>query len=85
MSLSLSHWYPGSGVVLDCIIPDLCTLTYFYTVKPVLSGHSKTRPKNVFKTNCRMMHSTIIKLPFVLSIFEWPLNTVLLFVVLFEV
>ena len=26
MSLSLSHWYPGSGVVL---IPDLCTLTYF--------------------------------------------------------
>ena len=32
MSLSLSHWYSGSGVVLDCIvsIPDLCTLTYFY-------------------------------------------------------
>ena len=30
VSLSLSHWYPGSGVVLDCIrIPDLCTLTYF--------------------------------------------------------
>ena len=28
MSLSLSHWYPGSGVVLDCI--DSCTLTYFY-------------------------------------------------------
>ena len=22
-------WYPGSVVVLDCIIPDLCTLTYF--------------------------------------------------------
>ena len=29
MSLSLSHWYPGSGVVLDCIDSDLCTLTYF--------------------------------------------------------
>ena len=28
VSLSLSHWYPGSGVVLYCI-PDLCTLTYF--------------------------------------------------------
>ena len=27
VSLSLSHWYPGSGVVL----PDLCTLTYFVT------------------------------------------------------
>ena len=22
-------WYPGSGVVLDCIDPDLCILTYF--------------------------------------------------------
>ena len=29
VSLSLSHWYPGSGVVLDLSIPDLCTLTYF--------------------------------------------------------
>ena len=29
VSLSLSHWYPGSGVVLDCIVPDLCNLTYF--------------------------------------------------------
>ena len=29
VSLSLSHWYPGSGVVLDCIdFSDLCTLTY---------------------------------------------------------
>ena len=27
VSLSLSHWYPGSGVVLDCI--DLCAITYF--------------------------------------------------------
>ena len=29
MSLSLSHWYPGSGVVVDCIDSVLCTLTYF--------------------------------------------------------
>ena len=29
VSLSLSHWYPGSGVVLDVLIPDLCNLTYF--------------------------------------------------------
>ena len=27
--LSLSHWYPWSGVVLDLSIPDLCALTYF--------------------------------------------------------
>ena len=31
VSLSLSHWYPGSGVVLDLSIPDLCTLTNFVT------------------------------------------------------
>ena len=29
VSLSLSHWYPGSGVVLNVSIPDLCTLTFF--------------------------------------------------------
>ena len=27
MNMSLSHWYPGLGVVVQ--IPDLCTLTYF--------------------------------------------------------
>ena len=32
VSLSLSNWYPGSGVVLDCV-PDLCTLTYFVKSK----------------------------------------------------
>ena len=30
VSLSLSHWYPWSGVVVDVSIPDLCNLTYFY-------------------------------------------------------
>ena len=30
VSLSLSHWYPGSGGYLIVSIPDLCTLTYFY-------------------------------------------------------
>ena len=29
MSLLLSHWYPGAGVVLDCIDPDLCPLSYY--------------------------------------------------------
>ena len=28
VSLSLSHWYPVSGVDLIVSIPDLCTLTY---------------------------------------------------------
>ena len=30
VSLSLSHWYPGSDVALDCIESHLCTLTYFF-------------------------------------------------------
>ena len=61
---------------------------YVITVKPVLSSHSKGRPKSAFKTNYRLMQVksiaecsaillTFIKLPFVikifiLSIFEWP-------------
>ena len=57
------------------------------TVKPVLSSHSKRRPKigfqdrlalNAGQKYCRMLQETFIKLPFVfktlvLSIFEWPL------------
>ena len=34
--LSPSHWTPGSGVVLDCIVPDLCTLTYFGILQWIL-------------------------------------------------
>ena len=34
VSLLLSNWYPGSGVVLDCIDFDLCRLSYF-----VLASH----------------------------------------------
>ena len=35
MSLSLSPWYPESGVVLDCIeVPDLCTLTLLVRDSP---------------------------------------------------
>ena len=41
VSLSLSHWYPGSGVVLDCSIPDLCTLTYFEKKNPTTFGNLK--------------------------------------------
>ena len=29
VSLLLFHWYPGSGVVLDCIHSWTCTLTYY--------------------------------------------------------
>ena len=29
VNLSLSHWYPGSGVYLIVSNPYLCTLTYY--------------------------------------------------------
>ena len=61
------------------------------TVKPVIRGHQKRRPKlgfqdrlslNLGQKYCRMLQIllTYIKLPFVikmgfLSIFEWPLKT----------
>ena len=38
VSLSLSHWYSGSGVVLGIVsIPDLCTLTYLLWYMPALT------------------------------------------------
>ena len=37
VTLSCSHWYSGSGVVLDCIDSDLCPLSYF-TQCHVLQG-----------------------------------------------
>ena len=45
-----------------------------YTLKPVLSGHSKRRPKLVFKTNYRIMQvksnaDCFIKLPFAIKTF----------------
>ena len=74
-------------------ILDNCTveiqLHFSDTVKPVLSGHSKIRPKLGLKTDYRFMQiksiadsalpSTFIKLPFVIkvvfsSIFEWSLK-----------
>ena len=30
MKVSLSNWYPGSGVGLIVSIPDLCPLSYFH-------------------------------------------------------
>ena len=65
-------------------------LVLFSTVKPVLSRHSKKRPKMVFNTNYCLMQVksiaecsillTFITLPIVFkilvsSIFEWPLKT----------
>ena len=41
VSLPFSHRYPGSGVVLDCLIPDLCTLTYFVKSRPISKAQFK--------------------------------------------
>ena len=66
----------------------IMTYTPKYTVKSVLSGHSKRRPNMVFNTDYCFMQiksiaecsSTFIKLSFVikifvLSIFDWSLKT----------
>ena len=37
VKLSLSRRYPGAGVVLDCINPDLCTLSYLNRAECFLS------------------------------------------------
>ena len=43
--LSLSHWYPGSGVILG---PDLCTLTYFdYLRQSMLNNMSHLSPPSL--------------------------------------
>ena len=57
----------------------VCILTAEYTVKPVLSGHSKNEDQlslNAGQKYCRMLplehsaiHLTIIKLPIVIKIF----------------
>ena len=46
VNLSLSHWYPGSGVVLDCIDLDLCILTYF--VQSICNSY-----KEIYDIPCR--------------------------------
>ena len=74
-------------MALTITVFNVSRLTAFelVTVKPVLSGHSKTRPKIVFQDQfllnagqkyCRMLHgepsaviSIFIKLPFVMKIF----------------
>ena len=48
VSLSLSHWYPGSGVVLDCIDPDLCTITYFCSKRLLSKQTAGTQIRTAF-------------------------------------
>ena len=42
VSLSLSHWYPGSVWYLIVSIPDLCNLTYFQSKHTSNSGFHQT-------------------------------------------
>ena len=41
MKLSLSHWYPGSGVVFDCLIFDICPLSNLFFLCTVIFNVSK--------------------------------------------
>ena len=53
MKLSLSHWYPGSGVVLDCIDSDLCPLSYFDKI-PAMTLQDIKETKRDGRTYTRM-------------------------------
>ena len=44
VSLSLSHWYPGSGVVLDCI--DSWSLQPYYFLTTTVYHHRETIKSN---------------------------------------
>ena len=88
-----SHsWHSGSIIYLHtdtATCMHICILTADYTVKPVVSSHSKkkTNYRNAGQKYCRMLLgelsailSTFIKLPFVIKIFvlsflEWLLKT----------
>ena len=48
VSLSLSHWYPGSGVVLDCIDSLSLHPYLLYLTKPI------------FRYRCTGLHSVIL-------------------------
>ena len=46
MTLSLSHRYPGSGVVLDCIDSNFCPLSYFDSLSSLSDPESQV-PDNI--------------------------------------
>ena len=62
VSLSLSHWYPGSGAVWYLIvsIPDLCTLQTLNSWLPSFHEHPKNKLHSLSKIkfwsheNCAM-------------------------------
>ena len=58
VSLSLSHWYPGSGVVLDCIDSWSCTLTYF-VCKPCFSD---TRGNGIWLFSLRWCYTCALSI-----------------------
>ena len=62
VTLSLSHWYPGSGVVLDCI--DSCSLPLFLILKKV-----QRRPTRFV---CGRFHNTSSATE-MLEDLDWPL------------
>ena len=63
MRLSVSHWYPGSGVLLDLSIPDLCPLSYFYNSVHVRSNvlfMSKSNPTIIFEPVSSKMYKLFV-------------------------
>ena len=62
----MMSWYPGSGVVLDCIvsIPDLCRLSYF-----VLASHRYCSTHCVDDVDIWEKNAVLQKLPLPRAVF----------------
>ena len=70
VSVSLSGWCHGSGVVLDCIVFDICTLAFFSRFTDVSSLlFSIFLPNDVGSGNLWLMHLTDIH-AFFISLFH---------------
>ena len=74
VSLSLSHWYPGSGVVLDCI--DFWSVhPYLLSIRPVVSEKKDVK---ICKTNMASHLRGKVTNPMVISLLvtlRYPLKT----------
>ena len=72
VSLSLSHWYPGSGVVLDCI--DSWSLHHYLLLKSSRKSHILRKFVILLRINYRVLIDRGVTLWFILNtnyVYTW--------------
>ena len=53
-------WYPGSGVILDLLIPDLCCFSYFVMQPPFLSNKTDCKNWSLMTVSVLWFFSTVL-------------------------